>query len=202
MNKGFKFIVGAVMVIASAAPAMAFGPGSLARNFGSDAKLEFVSASHRASAPAARITFCDENRDGCTARRSRWSRLEITMTEKHFRLLKSVNDKINHQIGPVNNELRIGDSDIWTLSPVSSVTEDYAITKRRELIAKGWPARTLRLAVAYTPYGESRMVLVAKTTSGDLVLDTRTDAIRRGNAYDLRWVTIQANGNATKSVAI
>jgi predicted transglutaminase-like cysteine proteinase len=34
------------------------------------------------------------------------------------------------------------------------------------------------------------------------VLDTRTDAIRRGNAYDLRWVTIQANGNAPKSVAI
>ncbi len=43
---------------------------------------------------------------------------------------------------------------------------DYAVTKRHELIRQGWPAASLRLAVAYTPSGIGHLVVVCPYVGG------------------------------------
>lgn len=204
MFKVVKLAIGAFMTLAAALPAPAFavGPSQLARSLANQENPEFISASRRTAAPFAHILFCKANPKECSAPRSRWSRLEITLNERHARTLQEVNDLINRQIRPVADNPKLGGGDVWSLAPKSGDCEDYAITKRHELIARGWPARALRLAIAYTAFGEGHMVLVAKTTRGDLVLDNRTETIRAWNKTGLRWVMIQAAGNPTKWMAI
>jgi len=45
------------------------------------------------------------------------------------------------------------------------------VTKRSQLIDKGWPATALLIAMARVPSGEMHAVLVVVTDKGELVLD-------------------------------
>jgi predicted transglutaminase-like cysteine proteinase len=71
-----------------------------------------------------------------------------------------------------------GDRDRWEADVAAGDCEDYALTKRRKLIALGWSARALRIAVARTASVEGHAVLVVATSQGDLVLDNCTMAVR------------------------
>lgn len=204
MRKLVKALAGIAMAFAvvSPVPASAFTLGSLARNIGQQAKVEFVSVSHRTVAPYASVLFCQANPKECAVRRSRWSRLEVTMTERRFSELKSVNLTVNRSIVPQNDDPKVAGGDVWSLAPKAGDCEDYAITKRHELIARGWPSNALRLGIAYTAFGEGHMVLVVKTTSGDMVLDNRISAIRLWNQTGLRWAMLQSAANPAKWMAV
>jgi predicted transglutaminase-like cysteine proteinase len=102
-----------------------------------------------------------------------------------------VNREINHDIIPVNDS----GNDTWSLAPREGDCEDYAITKRHALIARGWPASVLRLAVARTAWGEGHLVLVVRTDKGDLVLDNLTGAVRSWRKTGLHWEMIQASND-------
>lgn len=74
-----------------------------------------------------------------------------------------------------------GQADYWTY-PISGRgdCEDFALEKRRRLVAAGWPRRALRLVILHLrgrDPGDLHMVLVADTSAGKLVLDQHTDAI-------------------------
>ena len=64
------------------------------------------------------------------------------------------------------------------------------MSKRKALIAAGFPASALRLAVVKTRQGEGHAVLVVKTDKGDRILDNRTNAIRAWKQSDLRPIKI------------
>jgi len=68
----------------------------------------------------------------------------------------------------------------------------YALAKRRELIARGWPRETVLLATAITETGEGHLVLVARTVRGDLVLDNRLTPVADWSVLPYRWVSIQS----------
>jgi predicted transglutaminase-like cysteine proteinase len=68
----------------------------------------------------------------------------------------------------------------------------YALTKRRALIALGWPERALLLAAAYTERGEGHLVLIARTSQGDLALDNRLDRVVEWTELPYRWVSMQS----------
>ena len=86
-------------------------------------------------------------------------------------------------------------ADQWQVAPAAGDCEDYALTKRHMLIRSGWPASSLRLAVARTPWGEGHMVLVVRTSKGDLVLDNLTGSVRQWSKTGLRWEMIQSSRN-------
>ena len=86
--------------------------------------------------------------------------------------------------------------DGWTIAPVSGDCNDYAVTKRHELIESGLPSRALRLAVVKTGSGIGHLVLVIKTTRGDLVLDNLTEAIRPWQRSGYHWLKIQSSADA------
>ena len=104
-----------------------------------------------------------------------------------LRLLQVVNDDVNGAIVSRRDE-----ADDWSVAPPAGDCEDYALTKRVKLIAMGFPAAALRLAVALTPTGETHAVLVVRTSDGDLVLDNRVADILRVPALDLTLVAIQS----------
>lgn len=194
MKKSFKLLVCAVTALTMTLPAIgeAAGPASLGRELGR-AGHAFVPAAQRVAAPFASIIFCGQNPQECRAPRSRNYALEIRLTQKRASELQDVNLTVNKRIRPVED-----DSDTWSLEPAAGDCEDYAISKRHELIARGWPPQTLRLAVVYTPFGEGHMVLVVRTDKGDMVLDNRNGSIRPWNKTGLRWVMIQSPVNPAR----
>lgn len=203
MRKLLKVFLGAVLAasVLNPAPASAFTLGSMTRNLGSDANRQFIKVGHRTVGPFAGVVFCQANPDECAAKRTRMSRLEVNLNERRFAQLQLVNQEVNRSIRPQNDNAGAG-GDVWSLAPASGDCEDYAITKRHELIARGWPANALRLAVAYTAFGEGHMVLLVKTTSGDLVLDNRVGTIRRWDKSGLKWVMVQSASDPRKWMTV
>ena len=168
---------------AYAAPAAGLG-----RSLRVPPPASYINASHYTLAPFAFARFCRDNKEDCVAPDGEST---VQLTPQRRAELQSINSSINRSIRPVNDS----GEDLWQADVKSGDCEDYALTKRRHLIAEGWPAKTLRIAVARTPWGEGHAVLVVKTSEGDLVLDNRISAIRTWNKTDLIWVKIQSGDN-------
>jgi predicted transglutaminase-like cysteine proteinase len=64
------------------------------------------------------------------------------------------------------------------VAPDRGDCNDYAVTKRHELLKSGLPSSALRLSVTKTATGIGHLVLVVVTTKGDLVMDSLADAIQ------------------------
>jgi len=79
----------------------------------------------------------------------------------------------------------------WLINPARGDCNDYAVTKRHELLSRGWPSRVLLLSEVVTSWGKHHLVLVVRTRSGDLVLDNLTPQIKPWARTPYRWVRMQ-----------
>lgn len=177
-----------VSSIVAAGPAYSFGLGGPTREAEKSVGSLFLTEKYRSVAPFAHVMFCTRSPSECEASDGP-DTVELTPAKK--RELIAVNRHVNNQITPENDQ----SDDVWALAPQSGDCEDYAITKRHMLIQQGWPASSLRLAIAYTNWGEGHLVLVVRTSKGDMVLDNLTGAVRNWRKSGLRWQMIQASGN-------
>jgi len=92
--------------------------------------------------------------------------------------------------------------DTWTIAPDRGDCNDYAVTKRHELLRHGFPSSALRLSVTKTAAGIGHLVLVVVTTKGDLVMDSLADAIQPWQTTNYQWLKIQSARNPHYWVAI
>jgi predicted transglutaminase-like cysteine proteinase len=145
-------------------------------------------------APFQHVRFCLRYPSDCKTDSTEDDRIDLTAD--NFELLSRINHSINAAINPVSKaydtDLRNG----WTIAPASGDCNDYAVTKRHELLAHGLPAKALRLSVVKTTSGVGHLVLVVATIKGDMVLDNLTDAIRPWQSTDYRWLKIQSAADA------
>ena len=79
------------------------------------------------------------------------------------------------------------------IGPVLGDCKDYAVTKRHQLTARGWPARAVLLSEVVTVSGEHHIVV--RTSGGDLVLDNLTDRIMPWFYKPYQWVRTQTPKN-------
>ena len=114
----------------------------------------------------------------------------VSLTAERWDDLKEVNATVNREIAPELNELGLA-GEKWLINPRSGECHDYAVSKRHELLDRGWPARALLLSEVVTHSGEHHLVLVVRTKNGDLVLDNLTPQIRPWSRAPYRWVRIQ-----------
>lgn len=182
----------ATVVFATPQMALAIGVGGLAHGLKSSPAIQYVVARGPTLAPFAHVMFCVRQPGEC---QESDGAAVAEVDAKNMAVLSSVNRAVNRAIRPKNDVARDGSGDDWELSPASGDCEDYAITKRHQLIAQGWPARSLRLAVVKTSWGEGHAVLVVKTSEGDLVLDNLTGAIKPFQKTGLRFLKIQSDEN-------
>lgn len=106
--------------------------------------------------------------------------------------LQAVNRDINSRITYVADRVAAGVNDQWNVAIRTGDCEDYALTKRQELLDRGWPSDRLLLALARTPEGVGHVVLVVRTDRQDLVLDNMTDEIHPWEKTDLEFLKIQS----------
>jgi len=185
-----KLAYAAIILSISGQASYAAAPAGMGRSLKMPPASAFISTSRATLAPFAFVRFCRANIADCETDSSESI---VDLTKENRQKLQSVNVAVNRSIRPVNDAPK---NDVWAVDVASGDCEDFALTKRRHLIAQGWPARSLRIAVAKTPSGEGHAVLVVRTSEGDLVLDNRFSAIRTWNKTDLIWEKIQSGENS------
>jgi predicted transglutaminase-like cysteine proteinase len=186
---GIRYAVAAALAGASAVPALA---EPVVRP-----QIAFPAADHivfgkRVLAPMAYTLFCVRYQGECPTRtpalvfRGGLQRL----TAEKWSELREVNTQVNHAIHYDQSRAN-APIEQWNIAPARGICNDYAVTKRHELMQRGWPRRTLLLAEVATGARINHTVLVVRTRDGDVVLDNMTQAIRKWSETSYRWVRIQ-----------
>jgi predicted transglutaminase-like cysteine proteinase len=111
-------------------------------------------------------------------------------------LLNRVNRFVNDNVRQRTDQATYGVEEYWRPSGIgrgaTGDCKDIAIEKRLELIRAGFPDRDLFYAIGYRQDIGLHAVLVARTASGDMVLDSRSPYIVSWSAAPYLWVKHQS----------
>ncbi|WP_224004124.1 transglutaminase-like cysteine peptidase [Aureimonas sp. SA4125] len=166
--------------------AQAGGIVGLAHQSAPYAVTKWIGQGRPALAPFSYIQFCVNNPDDCRSS----TPAVLKWTKENREMVAETNRRVNRSIRPKREA-----KDVWQADAASGDCEDFALTKRRKLLAQGVPSSALRLAVAHTPSGEGHAVLLVSTNDGDIVLDNRNNSLRSWRKTDLTWEKIASREN-------
>lgn len=180
---------GATPVLAASQTTTGAPPG-LAKRF--ESRMSRISFKVPSLAPMAFIRFCNKYPQDCEARSTPSPPVALTATRMDE--LAAVNRAVNRAIEPQADNRRVSQEE-WLLSPRAGDCNDYAVSKRHRLIARGWPSRSLLLTEVVLPSGKHHLVLVVRTQEDDFVLDNLADDIRPVSQRHYKWVRGQQEKN-------
>jgi predicted transglutaminase-like cysteine proteinase len=144
--------------------------------------------------PMAFTQFCLRYANECKPHHMAFRGGRLKLTAQRWAEMRDVNREVNAEIRPEpNTEGLAGEK--WLVHPSSGDCNDYAVTKRHDLLARGWPARAVLLSEVVTSWGEHHLVVVVRTFGGDLVLDNLTANIVPWSRKPYQWVRIQMPKN-------
>jgi predicted transglutaminase-like cysteine proteinase len=198
MRKVVKFLAAVAAVVVAVGVQQSARAAFVGAPLGLRGAMQYIKFDQPTLAPMAFTIFCLKYKDECKPRPQhivfRGGRLKLTA--ERMAQLQEVNQQVNSAIRPEPN-LEGLRGEKWLLHPTSGDCNDYAVTKRHDLIAKGFPARSVLLGEVVVPWGEHHLVVVVRTSSGDLVLDNLTGHILPWSKKSYRWVRIQTPNNPT-----
>jgi predicted transglutaminase-like cysteine proteinase len=145
--------------------------------------------------PIGHTRFCLQYPDDCAVQKIDFRHRNVRLTPERQLELNDVNREVNRDIFP-DYSITKATAD-WRIAPSTGDCKDYAVTKRHELLERGWPSRALLLSEVVVPSGEHHLVLVAHTKNVDLVLDNLNDDILSiaTTSRHYRWVRIELPQN-------
>ncbi|MEX3011324.1 transglutaminase-like cysteine peptidase [Hoeflea sp. TYP-13] len=154
-----------------------------------------ASSERSVAAPKAFYEFCNKHPNQCQV--SGKVGPAMPMDRGRWKQLRSVNRQVNRSVREVTDKASWGKADVWSIvSPgQSGDCEDFALTKRKQLIAMGWSSSVLLVSVVRTRRGEGHAVLTVRTSDGYLVLDNKTPFIRKARSTGYRFFTMQSPDN-------
>jgi len=141
-------------------------------------------------APMAFVRFCTQYPQDCKVRGSVFRPELVSLTKLGRAELVKVNRDVNHAITPHNKTNDVS-AEEWLVSPREGDCKDYAVTKRHELLARGWPSSSLLLTEVVVASGEHHLVLVVRTREDDLVLDNLNENVHPVSQISYHWVRAQ-----------
>lgn len=169
-------------------------PSRLANAHDAQQGIQFIRFDAPTLAPMAFTQFCLKYPVDCAPQRLSFRDDPVELNRMLWSELATINRTVNSSIRPVRNEAGLA-GEKWVLGPPGGDCNDYAVTKRHRLIARGWPARDVLLSEVVTAWGEHHLVTVVRSSAGDLVLDNLTDEIKPWSRTTYRWVRMQTPRN-------
>ncbi len=149
--------------------------------------------------PSQYVEFCAANPEHCLLTGTAM----VDWTGPIQAQVGNVNREVNAEIRFEPDEEWLGIEDLWCL-PVAGVgdCEDFALEKRRRLVAAGLSSAALTLAIVHhTEQWFAHTVLLVETTAGTWVLDNLDDSPRcwdmvpyryeRRERPDGRWIRFE-----------
>ena len=130
-------------------------------------QLDQISFNTPALAPMAHTRFCLQYSDDCEVHGIDLRRRNIALSLERWNELTTVNREVNRDIIPQRNPGGLL-TEKWLVSPRTGDCNDYAVTKRHELLTRGWPSRSLLLSEVGRASGEHHLVLIVRMKDLDL----------------------------------
>jgi predicted transglutaminase-like cysteine proteinase len=156
--------------------------------------LERIQFLAPALGPFSHARFCVQYPEDCKVQGMAFGGGKLALTDRLWADLVEINAQVNRAIKPERNTGGVA-AEMWLISPKAGACSDYAVTKRHELLARGWPSGALLLAEVVMPSSEHHLVVVVRTEEGDLVIDNMNANIRPWFKTQYQWVRIQSPAN-------
>ena len=153
-----------------------------------------------AQPPHGFVRFCEATPAECSSDHGQESRFDASA--ERLKELDEVNRAVNKDVAPATDLEVYGVNEYWTLPRKRGDCEDYALQKRHDLAAKGWPVSALLMTVVRDEKGEGHAVLTARTAQGDFVLDNKIEDVRMWNKTPYQFVMRQSYLNPKVWVAL
>src|SRR5919205_2773550 len=103
-----------------------------------------LKANGAANPPVGHIVFCAEDPVECVPR---GAGLGLELTAPLWQQLNQVNIQINREVVPVTDKDLYDVEEVWALPGGYGDCEDYALLKRSQWVAAGWPTSALLVTV-------------------------------------------------------
>ena len=159
-----------------------------------EANVDRIAFNKPVLAPVAFVRFCMRYQDDCKASPIGLDRAPVPLTKARWTELAKVNGDVNRAIKPEENLGGVM-AEEWLVAPRRGDCNDYAVTKRHELLARGWPSHALLLTEVVIASGEHHLVLVVRTSEDDFVLDNLSATVRPVSQIEYEWVRAQQTEN-------
>jgi predicted transglutaminase-like cysteine proteinase len=140
--------------------------------------------------PYGFVQFCARMPQEC--RQGPLEEQRFSATPARLSELDSINRAVNREIEPATDMEIYGVAEYWTIPTTRGDCEDYALLKRKRLMARGWPASALLLTVVRDEKGEGHAVLTARTVQGDFILDNKVDEVKSWNRTGYEYMMRQS----------
>ena len=140
--------------------------------------------------PFGFVRFCEIYADDCAA--GRLDDIRIHAGPARLGELDGINRHVNATIIAATDLELYGETERWTIPTTHGDCEDYALLKRKMLMALGWPASALLMTVVRDEKGEGHAVLTARTAQGDFILDNKVDDIKAWHKVPYTYVMRQS----------
>ncbi|MHB8885246.1 MAG: transglutaminase-like cysteine peptidase [Methylovirgula sp.] len=129
------------------------------------------------SVPYGWLGFCQRYAGECT--HGALSAVDINLTQRAIREISRINMWVNRAVQPVSDWDHWHVADQWDY-PMDGKgdCEDYALLKRRLLIARGFPRQALLMTVVKDEHNDGHAILTVKTNHGEFILDNLSNEIK------------------------
>lgn len=109
-----------------------------------------------------------------------------------LRLAARINSRINRRVRSISDRRQYNQPEVWALpTRRGGDCEDFALLKKRELIAAGVSPNMLLMATVLDRRRNSHAVLVLRTDEGDFVLDNLTNQIHHWQDTGYTFLKLQ-----------
>jgi predicted transglutaminase-like cysteine proteinase len=103
---------------------------------------------------------------------------KITLTPQVWKLIVSINRKVNRSVQASTDMDHWGIVDQWDLpTDGKGDCEDFQLLKRKLLAESGLSRRAMRMTVVIDELREGHAVLMVRTDRGDFILDNKTNSV-------------------------
>ena len=165
----------------------ALAPGATGLQAGPRAIEQAVTLSPRRPF-LAHVRFCLIHPEQCQTHVDR--RDPARSAQDHFNEILRVNWAVNRAMTARPDE----GGDSWDIHVSEGDCEDFALQKRADLIALGWPTDRLRLAITRLPGGGGHAVLLVRIAGVDYVLDNLSSRVRPWDETPYEYLMLQGHG--------
>jgi len=183
-------VIGLAAIAAAAALPTAglADPASLPR--GQERTSPYMRVFGVTQAPYGFVQFCARMPEECQQGPPEEQR--FSATPERLSELDTINRKVNREIAPATDMEIYGQAEYWTIPTTRGDCEDYALLKRKRLMARGWPASALLMTVVRDEKGEGHAVLTARTVQGDFILDNKIDEVKAWHRTRYEYIMRQS----------
>lgn len=155
----------------------------------------FMQVGGRTTQPVGHYEFCQRLPVECNQKTSKQAPVELT--RKLWAAMVDINNAVNVSVKPMTDMEIYGQEEYWAYPDNGAGDcEDYALEKRRRLMALGVPAGNLLITVARQPNGDGHAVLTVRTSMGEFILDNLESRVLAWTDTEYTYLKRQSDRNS------